>query len=293
MPRHSIASLKTFSSRFIATCLLTSACAHVSAQQASFVAVTDDGTNAAYSFDGINWFASPGGMAVSGQWQSVAFGGGNFVAISTDGNTNAAYSTNGIDWSLSPTGLPQTQGNWQQVICSDGFFYTNGTFIAISYLDGLLAYSADGANWTNLLGIMTDPTYLMGDCWSIACANSPGSTEVVVASLADEASAWNYNGPVGAWVITNSLPSLGAWVIGYGGGEFVAISVLNKAVYGTDGEHWTSSSLPVSGSWDSVAYGNGAFVGVAGDSTNAVTAPTSGSVGRHRPCRPASTVGGV
>ena len=148
----------------------------VSAQTAAFVALSGSTTNAAYSYDGIHWLASPYGTPFDFGGTSAAYSGGVFTAISASSDTNAAYSYDGITWTASPTGLPNTQGNWQ------GVADTGGYFTAISYLDGLLAYSTDGESWTNLYGpIMTSPVYLMNDCWSIASGMCSGTLTIEVA----------------------------------------------------------------------------------------------------------------
>ena len=62
-----------------------------------------------------------------------------------------------------------------------------------------------------------------------------------------------------------TLPSSAAWEsVTYGNGTFVAVAGgSTTAAYSTNGTTWTAASLPSSAAWASVAYGNGTFVAVA------------------------------
>ena len=67
-----------------------------------------------------------------------------------------------------------------------------------------------------------------------------------------------------------SLPSSGGWEkVTYGNGKFVTVNDKGKAAYSTDGISWTEVALPSSADWDGVAYGNGKFVAVANRSNKA------------------------
>ena len=71
-------------------------------------------------------------------WNSVAYGGGKFVAVA--GNSNAAaYSTDGFSW--TETTLPSSL-NWRSVA------YGNGRFVAIANNSRSIVYSSDGISWT-------------------------------------------------------------------------------------------------------------------------------------------------
>ena len=74
-----------------------------------------------------------------------------------------------------------------------------------------------------------------------------------------------------------TLPVSGSWYsVTYGNGVFVAISY-NSAIAATspDGITWTQRTLPVSDKWYFVAYGGGVFVAVSSGSTIAATSPTN------------------
>lgn len=63
---------------------------------------------------------------------------------------------------------------------------------------------------------------------------------------------------------TTTLPVSGNWLsITYGNGKFVAVpNNHSKAIYSDDGITWNETTLPVSGNWYSVTYGNGKFVAI-------------------------------
>lgn len=66
-----------------------------------------------------------------------------------------------------------------------------------------------------------------------------------------------------------SLPSSGGWEkVTYGNGKFVAVGE-GKAAYSTDGISWTGVTLPFK-TWRSVAYGDRKFVAIAAQSREAV-----------------------
>lgn len=51
--------------------------------------------------------------------------------------------------------------------------------------------------------------------------------------------------------------------IGAGGGKFVALGSGATGVYSTDGVSWETMTMPFSGSWSSITYGNGRFLATA------------------------------
>ena len=59
----------------------------------------------------------------TGDWRSVAYGNGVFVAVSASYNTSATSTDNGATW----TQRSMPTGDWR------GVAYGNGAFVAISY----------------------------------------------------------------------------------------------------------------------------------------------------------------
>ena len=100
-----------------------------------FVVVSDSGSKAAYSSDGINWTETT--MIEGKFWIKSCYGNGKFVVISEE-ETFAAYSEDGINWNKAD--LP-SGATWISVC------YGAGKFVAISATNGIAAYSTDGISW--------------------------------------------------------------------------------------------------------------------------------------------------
>jgi hypothetical protein len=129
--------------RSLIICLLAFSCilpvSNAIAQDAAFVAITWDASATAYSMDGINWSASPGGLPISDYW-CLAYGDGMFLAIA-NGDTEAAYSADGINWTGTNFGGLFSCCDWTVA-------YGDGLFVAITPGGTDEVYSADGFNWT-------------------------------------------------------------------------------------------------------------------------------------------------
>jgi hypothetical protein len=107
-----------------------------------FVALAHGSDSAAYSTDGIAWYAA-NRMPSSGYWLSVAYGGGKFVALASDSNSTA-YSTNGENWTDGPK-MPES-APWRRIVYGGNKFVviTTGTI----YNTNKAAYSDDdGLSW--------------------------------------------------------------------------------------------------------------------------------------------------
>jgi hypothetical protein len=237
---------------------------------AAFVAVANGDTNAAFSFDGINWAASPGGMPVSDYWQSVAYGNGMFVAIAS-GSTNAAYSSNGINWTASPTGLPSSDG-WISIA------YGNGTFVTISGSgDNAAAYSTDGINWIASPGGLPALGGAGGAGWMSFTYGNGMFVAVPWNDLGANQSAYSTNGI--NWTVSTLRMDLWYNVV-YGNGVFSVVAQGGDYNYSTNGIDWTTSGempcfatnyvyqIPLSDSWLAMAYGNGTFAALTQGDTN-------------------------
>ncbi|CAB4125879.1 Concanavalin A-like lectin/glucanases superfamily [uncultured Caudovirales phage] len=100
-----------------------------------FVAVGGNGSQAAYSTDGITWTSST--LPTSGIWGDVVYGNGSYVAINNVDGTSPAISFNGSTWTSSP-----------YTITANSLEYGQGVFLAVSSA-GTTAYtSEDGILWT-------------------------------------------------------------------------------------------------------------------------------------------------
>ena len=97
-----------------------------------------------YSADGVDWEA--GSDAPQGFCNSVAFGGGRFVAI--DASTGNVYiSTNGSSYQAASNGVGIT--------VDSALVYANGAFWAAANGGSQLRVSPDGESWSNSIPIIT------------------------------------------------------------------------------------------------------------------------------------------
>lgn len=76
-----------------------------------------------------------------------------------------------------------------------------------------------------------------------------------------------------------SLPATGYWVgIAYGNGLYVAISQAGQVAYSSDCINWTAATLPnTSVTWGNIAFGNGVFVAIAPASPSVIAYSTDGA----------------
>jgi uncharacterized delta-60 repeat protein len=226
-----------------------------------FVAITANNSNqAAYSTDGITWTATT--LPSAGNWNSLAYGNGKFVAIRPSFNVpvntedgvifvssyKAAYSTDGITW--TETQLPAT-GSWLSVT------YGDGKFVAIARYSSTSAYSTDGITWT--AGTMPN-----AQSWQQV---TYGNGKFV--ALINDSTSFAYSSNGITWTLGSMPYSYENWSqIAYGDGKFVAlINNSSKSAYSLDGVSWTASSMPSSQSWGAITYGDGKFVALAYGST--------------------------
>jgi hypothetical protein len=179
-------------------------------------------------------------------WRSITFGNGYYVAV---GNQNqnispprCMYSVNGKDWFLSSS-IPN--GSWF------GVTYGNGKFVAVGGSNAM--YSSDNGNtWTLGTGVPSIPWY------NVAYS---GGIFVAVGEL----SVMRSTDGVSWAAATGPYPSDIWKKIVYGDGNFVALNNNGTTVmYSTDGNSWTSASIPITAY--GIAYGNGYFVVVGGNS---------------------------
>jgi hypothetical protein len=200
-----------------------------------FVTIARNSARAAYSADGIAWTAAA--LPGVAPWRSVAYGNGAFVAVS---NSGAAYSTDGVDW--QEAALP-SDSSWRSVA------YGSGAFVALAYNSDTAAYSADGVEW--------EAATLPGNAqWrSVAYGNG------AFVAVSNSGAAYSADG--GEWKAA-ALPGNADWsALAWGNGVFLAVARgSNKAAYSADGVGWTELALPGVRLWSGAAYGGGAFVAV-------------------------------
>jgi hypothetical protein len=155
----------------------------------------------AWSIDGQNWTMVPSagvGLPV-GSWNSVTFGNGRFVAVSTA--NRSAYSTDGKNWNstVSVNPLPITS-EWNAV--TYGTYNSQNRFITIGYSGDTTrkTYSStDGYSWDVINDIPFSSAYNYS---SIVC----GTNIVVAVGTSDESSSINLDTVGGTWNISSDLP---------------------------------------------------------------------------------------
>ena len=183
-----------------------------------------------------------------GEWNSVAYGDGCFVAV--NGQTgNGAYSDDGITWHsvTLPNPGDGTVIEWTSVA------YGDGKFVAVANGAALGIYSTDkGESWNTF-------TLPSAAKWTSV---TYGNGRFVAVSQSTTA-AYSTNGTT--WT-RSTLPSNSLWnAVAYGGGKFVAVlQGGNNVAYSTDGSSWSSATLSSNYSMKSVTYGNGKFVATGG-----------------------------
>ncbi|HLD91522.1 MAG TPA: hypothetical protein VI911_11040 [Patescibacteria group bacterium] len=229
------------------------------------------------SVDGITWVSRT--MPSSSTWQSVVFGSGMAVAVSSTNGTVAASSPDGITWTArtlpstsvwydiaygsglfvavstnnsnktaySSDGITWTSGNisstgnWRSVI------YGSGQFIALSYNSNIFARSADGITWTSGSLPSTVNWNDVAYDWTLGRYVAVAYDSDITA-YSDDGVNWtsgnihsssNWN-----WVTSNNL------------GRFVAVSAVAGVVggYSNDGITWSSGTMPVTTTWQAVTY---------------------------------------
>ena len=178
-------------------------------------------------------------------WQSITYGNGLFVAVSSDGTNRVMTSPDGITWTTRTAATSSSY--WQAVT------YGNDTFVAISYTSDAVMTSLDGITWTRRTASSSEAwiSVTYGNGLFVAVANN---TNKVMTS------------PDGITWTARTASASSAWrAITYGNGLFVAVG--GGVMTSPDGINWTSRTAPAY-VWSSITYGNGLFVSVIGGSSS-------------------------
>lgn len=206
----------------------------------TFVAVAYDSNIAATSEDGITWTQRT--LPVNTYWDTVTYGGGVFVAISSSLAADAATSPDGITWTART--LPVV--GWYPSVA-----YGAGLFVAVKYGSDVALTSPDGITWTSR-------TMPLRNWRSVTYGNG---VFVAVASNSTVAAT----SPDGITWTERTLPVSATWVeVAYGNGLFVATTASGGTIYATspDGITWTQRTFPVASYIYLVTYAAGVFVAV-------------------------------
>ncbi|CAB4958685.1 MAG: hypothetical protein F2837_11490 [Actinobacteria bacterium] len=205
----------------------------------------------------INWTGRT--APETNNWTSVAYGNGQFVALSWNGTNRVMTSPDGITWTARST--PSSE--WKAVT------YGNGQFVAVAdYGTDLVMTSPDGITWTARTAATTSywSGLTFGNGVFVAVAWS-GDTDRVMTS------------PDGiTWTVQSAAEQNGWKSVTFGNGTFVAVSFNGtyRAMTSTDGITWTAQSAASASNWNNVTYGNGTFVAVANNGTDRAMTSTDG-----------------
>ena len=198
----------------------------------------------------------------SKRWFALAFGSGGLVAAggSDPGTTYpcAMYSTDyGYTWSTSPTSFASLAGYSFVLNC---LAYGNGVFLAAINAVSMVR-SLDGINWSVV------PTPAIA---TIAKLEFGGGIFVAVRS----SSSSIYTSPDGVTWSTRALPASDTWGgVGYGSnGTWIVTSNTNSARSVDGGVTWSAGGAlgSPSGGCNTLAYGNGVWIGTANLNENRV-----------------------
>ena len=182
---------------------------------------------------------------------TLANRGGRFAALQSY-TAESLYSNNGYTWSSSTAPL----GEYYYIS------YGNGKFISVSNSVGSnsVIYSADGVSWS---------TATLPSSGKWFCSSFGAGTFVALGTELNKA-AYSINGTT--WIGT-SITNQTWKSVTYGSDKFVAVQSSGSSnVYATsnDGITWTTSTLPISGMFEAVAYGSNGFITIKNSSNQGV-----------------------
>lgn len=264
-----------------------------------FVAMDNNsvGTASYVSTDGgVTWLQ--GTMPSAKNWVSVAFGKGMFVAISAGNPTSFATSTDGLSWSA--IGAPLNQ-SWTTIAFGNNIFvataigntyatcvtpgstgWTTRTFgNAGNYVNLVYVGTAFVLMWNNTAGTaMTIISSTDGINWGVSGGTTGGAAFGCLAMAYGNGICVSLNSTGSLCTVTtvgslsssvqHSLPVSGTWKsIAFGGGKFIALDSNSSAyISSTDGVTWQQGVLPTTGNWSQLAYGAGNFIALIPGTTS-------------------------
>jgi hypothetical protein len=185
-------------------------------------------------------------------WNSVTYGNGIFVAVSSTGTGDRVMtSPDGITWTSRTSAL---DNEWTSVT------YGNGKFVAVaqSGTGDRVMTSLDGITWTSRTSAADNDwrSVAYGNGLFVAVANNGFGNRVMTS-------------PDGiTWTSRTSAANNSWQSVTYGNGLFVAVAnsgANNRVMTSPDGITWTSRTSARDNNWSSITYGNDLFVAVGTD----------------------------
>jgi hypothetical protein len=184
----------------------------------------------------------------TGEWVSVAYGNGTFVAVSSTPNSTQAIMTSpdGLTWTLQTTPAGKT---FSRITYGGGLFVVVGSQNVVS--TSQIMTSPDGITWT----VQTHPSCNLA---SIAYGNG---IYVVINQGSGGSASTNDDTLVSSdgitWVLNASaVPSETNFrQIHFYDGYFITSGILESNIlYSTDGITWSTTPTSTSGTWRGVAW---------------------------------------
>lgn len=223
-----------------------------------FAALPASGTTAVYSTNSSYWSKTTIPEIADG-YRGIAYKSATFVAVGIN-SEYSGYSTDGMSWQRAS--MPGKE-RWNDVACGDG------KFVAVSLLStstpriSQAAGSLDGLSWEYVS---------ISHSYSWTGIAYGGGKFVAVSSdgyftySSDRGATWSTPAKIADGY---AFPS-----IVYGNGYFIAVGT-SKLAYSSNGAEWSTVTLPSTGTWGPIAYGNGRLVIVSTSTAKAIYSDTA------------------
>jgi len=242
-----------------------------------------------WSVDGINWFAGSGlPVLAASTWNTgqgftkFAYGNGTYVTLlrySAGSSAQFYTSSDGKAWTLRNTSV----GGGPCVSGQRAVGFGAGRFVALINNSGaslgnvLPRYSTDGINWTASAAPSGLVANTLSNIEGVAYSGASSGQFVAVGHLNGTAVSRYLTSTDGISWTARSLPVSGVWAdVAFGNGRYVAIAPGLVALTSVDGLNWTQVTMPASADWSNLAYGAGKWVAVA--SGTSLTAQSSDGI---------------
>jgi len=195
-----------------------------------------------------------------GNYRSVTYGNGQFVAVSNADKTMT--SPDGVQWTESS--CPNSIG-WVSIAFGEETYVTVGT------ANPFIMTSPDGVTWSALLPTLTAN---FGPLTSV-CYGMNRFVAVGNGGMGDKPRVVTSSDKGLSWLVVPSAPTETWRGVTFGKNTFVAVGERGAAMTSLDGMQWRrQNALRQSDQiWESVAYGNDKFVAVASVGYSAMYSP--------------------
>ena len=225
-----------------------------------------------WSVDGINWYDSNNGTAISpasGNYATcIAYGNGIWVAGFNKPTKRIAFSTDGKTWVNSSNA--DTKVGAGQI---SGIYYGNSMFVAVP-LSGYIGYSTDGNVWNS------SNYSIVGTGWSVhywpkmsiwVAGGLPiisGGKEII----------YSLDGMTWTPMVSNAGVVNSQCFAFTSNSQYVVAVGVNKIAYSSDGMTWTGVSVASPSGWRAVTWDGSRFIAVSANSgTNVIATSATGT----------------